>query len=595
MTAREYSRAVLDGSIIAGPHVRDACRRFESDLVDLPKAGFWYDDEEEQHIVDFFEEELVLLKGKYEGQPFKVLPVWRFVLGNLFGWKCRNSQGTVIRRFNDCYIETSKGTAKSMIGAGICLYMLACDGENRAEVYVIGRNAEQARVSFNMAVAMRDESPLLSEVTRKFGGHDPYKIEYRETESVMLRLADETRGQGGSGKSGPMPSCILGDEAHEWRSNDLYHSLRSGFKHREQPLGIVITNSGAGITENPCWEMHERSISVASGEREDNEHFSFVCSMDTYDDPWEDESCWVKACPTLPGIPGYEDIRREVREAQGQPSKRAWVDRVRFCRWTDAVDPWIGQDAWIACERPALSPYEDRKEQPCFIALDLASKIDLTAGAAVWLMNDGTLEAECIPWAPANAMPMLRKKLNKGIDKWVDDGHLNLVPGPVMDYAYVANWVRLMRERYNVRALAYDPRFIDEMVRAFEEEGVSVEKAPSCVVNDIGSGNLPILAHPQGTQGPSRKDGAIQICMHTSIEKLESAILRGQLNVRYNPVLRWGMLGVVCTPDQADNRRFLKKSSLSKIDTAVATCMAVGLARAWREPDVGFYLPDTFG
>ena len=40
------------------------------------------------------------------------------------------------------------------------------------------------------------------------------------------------------------------------------------------------------------------------------------------DDPWTDESCWKKANPGLPGIPGYEAIRREVENSRGSASAK---------------------------------------------------------------------------------------------------------------------------------------------------------------------------------------------------------------------------------------------------------------------------------
>ena len=37
----EYAQAVADGTIVAGPHVRDACKRHLKDLLDAPERGFF--------------------------------------------------------------------------------------------------------------------------------------------------------------------------------------------------------------------------------------------------------------------------------------------------------------------------------------------------------------------------------------------------------------------------------------------------------------------------------------------------------------------------------------------------------------------------
>ena len=590
MTAREYARGVRSGAIVQGPHVRDSCERFERDLAAAvppgTPGGYWYDDDEEERVALFFREQLVLLTGKYAGEPFELEPMWRFVIGNLMGWKTLDEDGEGVRRFTECWVETGwKGSGKSPVFAGLALYLLCLDDEFGALVYWVARDSKQANFGFKAAAAMVENSELLSKTlrVRVLGGSNPREIEYAETRSEMLKLAG-----GSKGKSGGVPSAVFADEIHEHDSSDLLDSLRSSVKgSRLQPLFVQVTNSGEGTVDNWVYERHGYSCEVAARTIRDDQHFSFVCALDKGDDPWKDESCWIKAVPTLPKLPGMREIRKEVGEAIAQPSKRAWTARVRFCIWSDdSGNPMWSREAWLPCEVDELSPYELRRGRPCYIGIDLAVRRDLTCAAVVWDMGDH-LEAEAFPWIPEGSLEWFRKKVSKGIDGWIEDGHIATVPGPVMNFDYVAEWINGMAERYDdIRCISYDKAYIVALKQALSDKGAPVEIAENCVVKDIAPGVIPMISYPQGNQLPvgARHKDAIQVNMHTGIQSLSEDMLTGRLKAKRNLPLRWSVLGAAGQSDERANT-FLAKASKAKIDPAVALVMAVGTARAWREAE----------
>lgn len=579
MTAREYARSVLDGSTVAGPHVRDSCKRFENDLAASPQSGYWYDESEEEHMAEFYREELVLIEGKYSGKPFELEPMWRFCVGNLMCWFRLDDDGEIVRRFTDCYIETAKGTAKTPTMAGLADYLLACDGEHAALIYWFAADSAQASVGFKVATAFSENSPTLSEITRPIGGSNPNKILYEGTRSEMLKLAGKAKG-----KSGGIPSAVFADELHEHDSPDTLDLLRANIKgSRLQPIVVTMTNSGIGREGNWVYERSMYSRDVAAGTIEDDAHFSYVAALDQGDDPWNDESVWVKACPTLPKLPGLTEIRKEVKEAKQQPSKRATTARLRFCIWADeSSTPAFTREMWMPCEVDKLSPYEKRKDRPCFLSLDLAKRRDLTAANAVWEMGDGSFETEAFPWLPKDAVPLFRQQVSRGVDGWVDDKDLLLAPGPVMDYSFVAAWMKNMIDRYNVVCIVSDDWGTIDLRNEMRKLSLPVEAVESCKPADVTSGEIPMLFHPQGYQRPIKSKDALQLSMHLGIERLSEAMLTKRLKAKRNKVLRWSVLGVAT---EADNRQnsYLAKKSKAKIDPAVALTMGVGAARAWRE------------
>ena len=68
---------MVAGAIVAGPHVRNACKRHIADLK--RKDGIWFDQDAANHAFAFFEEVLKLSEGQFEGQPFELQPSQAFI------------------------------------------------------------------------------------------------------------------------------------------------------------------------------------------------------------------------------------------------------------------------------------------------------------------------------------------------------------------------------------------------------------------------------------------------------------------------------------------------------------------------------------
>ena len=590
MNALQYAEIAVSGKtqpgIVPGPLVKLACERHLRDLENQSEDTFWYDESGEDYVRRFIEQELPLVKGRYEGKPFKLLPWQSFVIGSLYGWYRYNEFGEVVRRFNFAYIETSKGSGKSPLSAALAIYSLMADGEPSPEIYVLARNVGQAKIPFDMIDSMIRNSPEINDRVRVLGGYDPNVVKYLKNNGKIVRLASDSRGHG---KSGFMPSFVLADELHEHESAEMLERMSSGVKIRKNPLTFAITNSGAG-SEGVAWEHRQYASDILLGIRENPKHFAFVAGMDKDDDPYENKECWPKSSVGLPWIPGYEYIQDEVRSSAGLPSKRSEVSRFQFCIWTHAIDPWIEEKYWTAAElkeKDERLPSKELLEKcPLFLAFDLAEKTDLTAGAAVWRLPDGTFYGEAMIWIPESKIETLNRKSPEPIYEWVRLEYINPVD-KIQDFKQVASWVSFMQSKFNITAIAYDSRFINKLVEKLEENDIDCMKAPQCVVNKVPYGTIPMMSHPQGTQAPSQADDSLQLCMHTSVESFEKHLVKETFKAKYNPMLRSAVMGSVITKDQASNRRFLKRDAKVKIDASVAMTMAIGLADAWNYDEGG--------
>lgn len=563
--ATQYARDVTDGRIVAGPHVRAACRRHLADLNAQHVRGWRWDLEDAEKAIAFFEGYLKLNGGQFEGLPFTLLPWQAFIVGSLFGWKIAD---TGHRRYKIAFIETAKGSGKSPLAAGIGLKCLTSDREPRAEVYAAASKQDQAMVLFRDAVAMVKQSPLLRPPTLELSGGDgrEWNIAYLKTGGFFRAISSE------SGQSGPRPHCALLDEVHEHRDDGVVEMMIAGQKFRRQPLVLMITNSGTDRT-GVCWRYHEAAIKIAHGVADDPSFFSYVCALDDGDDPLEDDGCWPKANPSLGETITDDYLRRQVNGARGMPAREGIVLRLNFCVWTDAVADWIGKDVWDSAEAD-FDP-DELHDVPCWLALDLSAKRDLTALSAVWKHDDDSLSLAAWGWTPADTMADRERKDGVPYTAWSKTGHLFATPGRIIDKKAVARFVQEFTQRHNVRALAYDQAQMDDFLGACDEIGLEAwpfegeEKRP-------GEG-LMLIRHGQGFAGYQSESS---LWMPRSIEATEEAIIQRQCRIRRSPVLRYCSASAVVKSDEAGNRKWDKRKATGRIDLMVAASMAIGAARS---------------
>jgi len=466
--------------------------------------------------------------------------------------------------------------------------MLGATKKLRAEIYSAATDKDQAAILFRDAVEMWRRSPALYRRLTPSGQNPVWQLTHLQSSSFFRPISSEKKG-----KSGIRPHCALIDEVHEHPDNSVIEMLRAGTKGNRQALIFEITNSGFNRL-SVCWSEHEYAIKVASGREQNDAFFSYVCALDAEreeiidgvkvkipaDDPFEDESCWIKANPTLGVTIQPEFIREQVNEAKGMPSKESIVRRLHFCQWVDAAITWVGAARWLSVEH-ALK-WEDYQGETCYGGLDMSYTADLSALAWVFPTGAESWDAFVDFWKPKIGLQeAIKRDGGAPYDLWNKNGYLRLTEGSVIKLPPIAQRMAEVADFVNLAGIAYD-RYRHR------------ELASDLV--DLGIG-LPMVEHPQGfrrvgklnwnatSEPPVDKNGKPlenPLWMPSSVQELENAIVEGRIRVCMNPVLKWNASSVVIRQDPAgtDNRIFDKAKSVSRIDGVVALAMAVGLAKA---------------
>jgi phage terminase large subunit-like protein len=553
------------GKVVAGPWVRLACERH---LRDLERDDLIWDLPDALRAVDFFPEVLVFTDGQKVGNPFE-LELWQqFFVGSLFGWKTLDET----RRYRTAYAEIGKGNGKSPMAGGIGVYMLVADSEGAPEVYAAATKLEQAKILWNDAKRMVENSPELRDLVDVRQN----LLLYPAKNGIFRPISSEKRGL-----DGPRVHCGLIDEVHEHSDATVVNKLRAGTKGRTQALILEITNSGFD-KQTICYQHHEYTIRILKQQEVNDSWFGFICALDEEDDWEKDKSCWIKSNPNL-GVSIQEKyLQEQILEAKGMPAKRSIVERLNFCKWVGAENPWVDEALWKACKLDqGTVDWDKLRGVKCWLALDLSSRKDLTALAQVWELEEGFI-GRVFYYAPEKDLEKRAKDDKVPYDIWAKEGYLLLTPGGIVDYGHVAAKVAELDAEFNVEALAFDPWRIGLMEKELDAIGCDVK----LVRHGQGYQGKPIQADDESK--PFKKaneagdDGILW--MPGSIEAWETLIIQGKYWTEAHPITDMCIANAVTISDAAGNRKFEKRRASGRMDGTVAQAMAVGAAKAASGP-----------
>jgi phage terminase large subunit-like protein len=200
--------------------------------------------------------------------------------------------------------------------------------------------------------------------------------------------------------------------------------------------------------------------------------------------------------------------------------------------------------AWNKCADPTLD-IERVSHLPCFIGLDLASKIDVAA-KTLWFFDAEADHHYLIPtfYLPERAVEQGR---NSQYDGWRRGGYLQVTDGEVTDYDIIEDGIRADMAALMVREIPFDPWQATHLAGHMLAEGA------------------PMVEYRQTVQN-----------MSEPMKQIEALVLSGKLTHDGNPMMTWMMSNVVCHVDAKSNIYPRKEREDNKIDGAVAAIMALG-------------------
>ncbi|MEZ0366799.1 terminase large subunit [Mycobacterium sp. pUA109] len=398
------------------------------------------------HVVQFFEELLVHVKGKHARKRF-LLRAWQSeeILRPLFGrvvWSTEHE--AYVRQYRIAYIEMARKNGKSALLAGIALYLLFGDGEYSAEVFGIAKDRRQASLVFDVATQMTLLSPILSRAGKPV--KSTKRIVRADTNSVYQVIASDAASALGSN-----PSGVIADEILAWPKSDMWDALRSGMgsADRMQPLMVAATTAPADDSSFGA-DLHKEMQRVADNPERTPHVFAWIRNLPRDADIW-DEKNWSVPNPALGDFLLLSEMRKMALEARNDPARELSFRRFQLNQIIGSTIQWMPMNLWddaagtvFQNSAATLDAFAGRE---CWFGLDLAALQDLTA--MCYLFPDGdACDVVWRFWAPAAAVKKLDKAHDRKFTRWAEDGWLTVTDGDVLDFQRVYADVETDANRY---------------------------------------------------------------------------------------------------------------------------------------------------
>lgn len=539
--------AVADPETHCRKH-RWACQRFLSDLHKSrtdPEYPYTFDSGKAEH---FFAWTRLFkhIDGTVAGKKIELVPIQRFLTGQLFGWIHKE---TGHRRFSKFYWQVARKNAKSETMALILTYLCFADGESAGQIFCVATKRDQARVVYD--VCEKFVRQALPPKVYKIAYH---QIDHLKSGSYIRALSKEDRKKG----DGYNPHGVSVDEYHAHDTTEFYDVMWSGMGARNQPVHATITTAGSNL-DYPCYRVEYQMVSRILDPNVDFVLDNYLCTVNELDKNEEGEviddiskvESWIKANPIVTtyarGIKGLQD---SYNEALGVPEKMRDFLTKRMNIWVNMPEcGYMDIEKWKLCE--SKTPiYTGRyrlmdtlKGVPCFAGVDLSAKIDLTSVGFIWLKDD-IYYIYSHSFIPEETLHKKEKTDKVPYMMWAKAGYITITPGAVVDYRAVKSFITDRRQKsgWKIAEVCLDPWGSIQIANDLIEEGFEV---------------LEVIQGPKTLSEPTKD--------------FRNMVYSKRVAYNYNPLLSWCMShAVVDVVDRTENIILNKAKSTQRIDPVAA-------------------------
>lgn len=519
----KYYQQIVAGDILVSKKVR---LQFDKIVEDLKHPGkYYFDLERANKPIEFIEKYCKHSKGKWAGKPI-ILDLWqKAIIQSIFGFI--DDKGN--RKYREVFIIVGRKNGKSTLISGIALYMLFADKEGGAQVCCVASKKDQAKIVFNEAKNMVNQSPYLSKHIKKrkndfyvpfnFGTFEPLASDSNTLDGLNMH-------------------CGIIDELHSIKDRNIYDVSKQSMSAREQPLLLMITTAGF-IREGIYDSRYEYAENVLNGIVQDERFLSFIYELDERKE-WTNEKCWIKANPGLGTIKSLDTLKGYVQNGKDDKTFLPTVLTKDFNIRETGVGAWLNFEDINNTEKFDINGL---KSSYAIGGVDLSSVWDLTCASAL-VRKNGKWFLLQMYFIPEEKAEQKEREDHVPYKVWKEQGYIRFCPGNKVNYSDVTEWYKELRDKYNILTLwvGYDKWgsqfWVDEMKNA----GFTLEEVI------------------QGAR-----------TMSTPMKILATDLQKKLINYNNNPILKWCLTNTQVEVDKNDNIRPVKgRNSKQRIDGTVS-------------------------
>jgi phage terminase large subunit-like protein len=484
-------------------------------------------------VIEFLERYALTPEGKDVGKPLKLEKFQKDFITQIYD----NKKGT--RR---AILSLARKNGKTALIAGILMaHIIGPMRKQNSQVVSGAMSRDQAALVYHLAEKMLTMQP-------KFEGL--YRVVPSQKRIVGLKSNVEYRALSADGHTahGLSPILAILDEAGQVRGpmTPFIEAITTSQGAHDNPLLMIIS------TQAPS-DADFLSLMIDDAQRSSDPHT--VCHVYAADEDCDlmDKTQWKKANPALGLFRSAKDLEEQLKQASRIPTMEASVRNLLLNQRISLENIWVSPSLWKA-NSGAPDP-ELLKTGEVHLGLDLSRLDDLTACVASVRDDEGRVHV--FPWVftPMDTLEARQSRDRAPYLTWVSQEKLIAVPGKVLDYEWVSEYMAMQLEGCNIRSINFDRWRIEDFKRDADRYGFGAD----ALWNEVGQGY---------------KD------FSPRMEKMQELLLQASILHGGHPLLNMAAANAIAVLDPAGNQKLAKDKSTQKIDPLVAMVMSVYAAAA---------------
>lgn len=528
---REYWNKIQSGEIKVCKKIRKQMTKLIYLLDNQPEP--WVYDEELANIgIEFIEDHCKQFEGKWIGREIELILWQKVVHQAVYGFVNRYTGN---RKYKEVLVVVGRKNGKTTWVAAEAGNMQINDGEGGPQIRNLATKLDQAKILFNAFDKMRIQSPNLQDFLHKKNNciESPFNF------GTFAPLASDS-----GSLDGLNVHMGIVDELHALKDRNLYDVVKQSMSAREQPLMWSISTAGF-VRENIYDDLYDYAEQVLDDIIEDETFLAFIFELDDRNE-WLDESCWIKANPSLGITKPIEYLRQQVQRALAEPNYKGTVLTKDFNIRENTEESWLSVEDVLN-----KASYDIRWFKGHYGAggVDLSTRCDLSsAKILIQCKNDPNTYEIAMYFLPRENLAKKIKEDKIPYDVWAEQGWLTLCEGDQVKYEDITKWFVKMEKEYGIHTIyyGYDRALTDYWQTDMEEHGF--------------------------TGGEAVAQGAYTLS--TPMKDIGADISAKRYIYNNNPVTRWCFCNTAVVKDANDNWRPDKKKSRQRIDGTLATLNA---------------------
>lgn len=416
----------------------------------------------------------------------------------------------------------------------LCAHLIGPEARTNSRIVSGALSRDQAAEVYNLSSKMLNLNPELEGL---------YKIIPSGKKIIGLAKNVEYQAISAEAKTshGKSPVLAILDEVGQIKgpSSDFVDAITTAQGAYDDALLIYISTQSATDSD---------FFSIQIDDALEKKPKKTVCHLYATPDDADllDEKSWYLSNPALGKFRSLNDMRKQAEKASRMPSFESTFRNLNLNQRVEVMNPFVTKEIW-----GSNSAKPDSLEgKAVYAGLDLSSSSDLTA--FVMVSEDG----DVVPlfWLPQEGLSEKSKSDRVPYDIWAKEGYLLTTRGKSIEYEYVAEYLRGVFDKYDIKAVAFDRYNMKFLKPWLEKVGFSIEELE--LFKEFGQGF---------------------VSMSPALRELESRLLQGKLKHGNHPILNMCSHNAKIINDSTGNRKFDKREYTSRIDGMVALAMAVGV------------------